>query len=893
MAEIAREILHVNLEDEMRQSYLDYAMSVIVGRALPDVRDGLKPVHRRVLYAMHELGNDWNKAYKKSARIVGDVIGKYHPHGDSAVYDTMVRMAQPFSMRYMLIDGQGNFGSVDGDAPAAMRYTEVRMSRLAHELLADIDKETVDFVPNYDESEREPAVLPTRVPNLLVNGAAGIAVGMATNIPPHNLGEIIDACVALIDDPNVTLAQLMQIVPGPDFPTAGIINGAAEIVSAYKTGRGRVYVRARTQIEDLEKGRQAIVVTELPYQVNKARLLERIAELVREKVIEGISGDGLRDESDKDGLRVVIELKRGEVPDVVLNNLYKHTPLETVFGINMVALVDGQPRLLGLREMLEAFLRHRREVVTRRTIFELRKARERAHILEGQAVALANIDEVIAVIKASPTPPEAKVALMSRTWAGGAVPEMLARAGEVSPRPEGLAAEFGLLDEQGTPVFGANALTGVRYRLSDTQAQAILDLRLHRLTGLERDKIVAEYGEILARIRDLGDILARPERLMEVIRGELLEVRAQFADARRTEINVDHSDLTIEDLIEDQPVVVTLSRDGYAKAQPITEYRRQNRGGRGRAATAMKEEDFIDKLFVAQTHDTLLCFSNRGRVYWLKVYQLPLAGRGSRGKPIVNLLPLEDGERINAMLPIREYPEDRFVFMATSQGTVKKTPLEAFSRPRTAGIIAVTLDEGDRLVGVDITNGDNEVMLCTTGGKAIRFHEADVRPMGREAAGVRGIQLVEEQEVNALIVLREGRILTASENGYGKLTEVEEFPVHGRGGQGVIALQLSERNGRMVAALQLLQTDDFMLISQGGTLVRTAVDQVSVLGRNTQGVRLMRVEEGDRLVGLARVEHINGDQGDEDDGLEAVDASSVVASAEDPAAPAAPSTESP
>jgi DNA gyrase subunit A len=859
MAEIAREILHVNLEDEMRQSYLDYAMSVIVGRALPDVRDGLKPVHRRVLYAMHELGNDWNKAYKKSARIVGDVIGKYHPHGDSAVYDTMVRMAQPFSMRYMLIDGQGNFGSVDGDAPAAMRYTEVRMSRLAHELLADIDKDTVDFVPNYDESEREPAVLPTRVPNLLVNGSAGIAVGMATNIPPHNLGEIIDACIALIDDSNLTLAQLMQIVPGPDFPTAGIINGAAEIVAAYKTGRGRIYVRARTEIEDLDKGRQAIIVTELPYQVNKARLLERIAELVREKVIEGISGDGLRDESDKDGLRVVIELKRGEVPDVVLNNLYKHTPLETVFGINMVALVDGQPKLLGLREMLEAFLRHRREVVTRRTIFELRKARERAHLLEGQAVALANIDEVIAVIKASPTPPEAKVALMARTWVGGAVPEMLVRAGEISPRPEGLAAEFGLLDDAGNPVFGANAIRGVRYRLSDAQAQAILDLRLHRLTGLERDKIVGEYGEILERIRDLGDILARPERLMEVIRGELLEVREQFADKRRTEINIDHSDLTIEDLIEDQPVVVTLSRDGYAKAQPITEYRRQNRGGRGRAATAMKEEDAIDKLFVAQTHDTLLCFSNRGRVYWLKVYQLPLAGRGSRGKPIVNLIPLEDAERITAMLPIRDYPEDRFVFMATSQGTVKKTPLEAFSRPRTSGIIAVTLDDGDRLVGVDITDGTNEVMLCTTGGKGIRFPEGDVRPMGREAAGVRGIALVEEQEVNALIVLREGRILTASENGYGKLTDVAEFPVHGRGGQGVIALQLSERNGRMVAALQVLESDDFMLISQGGTLVRTAVGQVSVLGRNTQGVRLMRLEEGDRLVGLARVQHINGD----------------------------------
>ncbi|SRR5579871_486970 len=844
MADIAREILHVNLEDEMRQSYLDYAMSVIVGRALPDVRDGLKPVHRRVLYAMHELGVEWNKGYKKSARVVGDVIGKYHPHGDTAVYDAMVRMAQPFSMRYLLVDGQGNFGSVDGDMPAAMRYTEVRMSKLASELLADIDKETVDFVPNYDESEREPAVLPTRVPNLLVNGATGIAVGMATNIPPHNLGEIIDACIALIDDPNLSLAALMQLVPGPDFPTAGLINGAAEIVAAYKTGRGRIYVRARTQVEELERGRQQIVVTELPYQVNKARLLERIADLVREKVIDGIAGDGLRDESDKDGLRVVIELRRGEVPDVVLNNLYKHTPLETVFGINMVALVDGQPRLMGLKELLDAFLRHRREVVTRRTLFELRKARERGHVLEGQAVALASIDEVIAVIKAAATPAEAKVGLMARGWPPGAVPEMLARAGEVSARPDGLAPEFGLIEG--------------RYVLSDVQAQAILDLRLHRLTGLERDKIVTEYGELLDRIRELNDILVKPGRLLEVIRGELLEVKAAYGDARRTEINVDHSDLTIEDLIEDQTVVCTLSRDGYAKSQPITEYRRQNRGGRGRAATDMKEEDLIDRLFVANTHDTLLCFSNRGRVYWLRVYQLPLAGRGGRGKPIVNLLPLEDGERINAMLPIREYPLDRYVFMATSQGTVKKTPLEAFSRPRAAGIIAVTLDPGDRLVGVDITDGTKEIMLCTSAGKAVRFPEDEVRPMGREAAGVRGILLSEDQEVNSLIVLGEGMILTASENGYGKLTEVAEFPLHGRGGQGVIALQLSERNGRMVGALQVRPGDDVMLISRGGTLVRTAVAQVSVLGRNTQGVRLMRLDEADLLVGLARTEHING-----------------------------------
>ena len=845
MADIARELLHVNLEDEMRRSYLDYAMSVIVGRALPDVRDGLKPVHRRVLYAMHELGVEWNKAYKKSARIVGDVIGKYHPHGDTAVYDAMVRMAQPFSMRYMLVDGQGNFGSVDGDMPAAMRYTEVRMSKLAHELLADIDKETVDFIPNYDESEHEPTVLPARVPNLLINGAAGIAVGMATNIPPHNLGEIVDACIALIDDPEVTLATLMQLVPGPDFPTAGIINGAAEIVSAYKNGRGRIYVRARSHVEDLERNRQQIVVTELPYQVNKARLLERIADLVRDKIIDGIAGDGLRDESDKDGLRVVIELKRGEVPDVVLNNLYKHTPLETVFGINMVGLVDGQPRLLGLKELLDVFIRHRREVVTRRTIYELRKARERGHVLEGQAVALANIDEVIALIKAAATPPEAKAALVARTWPPGSVPEMLARSPNVSARPDHLAVEFGL--------------NGGVYRLSEIQAQAILDLRLHRLTGLERDKIVAEYSDILVKIADLSDIVGRPERLLQVIRNELIEVKAEFADPRRTEINIDHSDLTMEDLIEDQPVVVTLSRDGYAKTQPITEYRRQNRGGRGRAATDMKEEDLIDRLFVAQTHDTLLCFSNRGRVYWLKVYQLPLAGRGGRGKPIVNMLSLEDGERINAMLPIREYPEDRFVFMATSQGTVKKTPLEAFSRPRSAGIIAVGLDEGDRLVGVDITDGNHEVILTTTAGKAIRFSEQDVRPMGREATGVRGITLSEGHEVNALIVVREGSILTASANGYGKLTEVSEFPVHGRGGQGVIALQLSERNGRMAGAMQMLPTDDVMLISQGGTLVRTAVNQISELGRNTQGVRLMRLDEADVLVGLARVQQLHGD----------------------------------
>src|SRR6478736_1614545 len=694
MAEIAREIVPVTLEGEMRRSYLDYAMSVIVGRALPDVRDGLKPVHRRVLYAMRELGNDWNKAYKKSARVVGDVIGKYHPHGDTAVYDTIVRMAQPFSMRYLLVDGQGNFGSVDGDAPAAMRYTEVRMSRIAGELLADIEKETVDFVPNYDASESEPSVMPARFPNLLVNGSAGIAVGMATNVPPHNLTEIINACLAVLEDPEVTLAALMQHVPGPDFPTAGIINGATEIATAYRTGRGRLSIRARTNFEDIDKvgGRQAIIVTELPYQVNKARLLERIAELVRNKEIDGISE--LRDESDKDGMRVVIELKRGEVSEVVLNNLFAQTPLETVFGINMVALIDGRPKLLGLKEMLEAFLRHRREIVTRRTIFDLAKARDRAHILEGLAVALTNIDEVIALIKAAPSPPEARTALVARSWRPGAVTELLERAGAISTRPQTLAAEFGLKADG--------------YHLSEVQAQAILDMRLHRLTGLEQDKIIAEYRELLESIRNLTDILARPERLTQVVRAELLEVRAAYGDARRTEINRDHLDLTTEDLIEPQDVVVTLSHTGYAKSQPLTEYQTQRRGGRGKAATAVKDEDFVEKLFVANTHDTVLCFSNRGKVYWLKVYELPQAGRNSRGKPMVNLLPLEEGEKINALLPVKQYDEQHFVFMATSQGTVKKTPLTAFSRPRTTGIIALDLAENDKLVGVGLTDGTKE-----------------------------------------------------------------------------------------------------------------------------------------------------------------------------------------
>jgi len=842
MTEIAREILPVNLEDEMRQSYLDYAMSVIVGRALPDVRDGLKPVHRRVLFAMRELGNDYNKPYKKSARVVGDVIGKYHPHGDSAVYDAIVRMAQPFSMRYMLVDGQGNFGSVDGDMPAAMRYTEVRMSRLAQELLADIDKETVDFVPNYDESEQEPAVLPARVPNLLVNGASGIAVGMATNIPPHNLTEIINALLAVIDDPAITLAGLMQHVPGPDFPTAGIINGAQEIVAAYRTGRGRLSIRGRCAIEDMEGGkRQAIIITELPYQVNKARLIERIADLVRAKNIEGIASDGLRDESDKDGMRIVIELKRGENAEIVLNNLYAQTPLETVFGINMVALQDGQPRLMSLREMLDAFLRHRREVITRRTIYELRKARERAHLLEGLAVALANIDEVIALIKASPSPQEARVALLARVWPAGAVPAMLERAGAVDTRPAGLISEFGL-QAQG-------------YRLSDAQAQAILEMRLNRLTGLEQDKIIAEYQQLLAVIADLCDILARPERLTQEVRAGLLEILEQFGDERRTTIEANQLDVTDKDLIEPQDMVVTLSHSGYAKAQPVSDYRAQGRGGVGRAAAAIKDEDFIEKLFVAHSHDTLLCFSTRGQVYWLDVYKLPQAGSNSRGKPIVNLLALQDGEKISAVLPIKAYAEDQFVFMATRHGTVKKTSLTAFSNRRTSGIIAVDLREDDSLVDVALTDGQRDIMLLSSGGKAIRFSETEVSDTGRNSTGVRGIRLPEGEQLIALIVVDQGLVLTASENGYGKLTELAEFPVHGRGGQGVIALQTSGRNGPLVSALQVGPEHELMLISSNGTLVRTPVNTISVLGRNTQGVRLIKLQ-GERLVGVVRVEQL-------------------------------------
>jgi len=841
MSEVAQELLSVSLEDEMQQSYLDYAMSVIVGRALPDVRDGLKPVHRRVLHAMRELGNDWNKPYKKSARVVGDVIGKYHPHGDSAVYDTIVRMAQTFSMRYMLVDGQGNFGSVDGDAPAAMRYTEVRMAKIAHEILADIEKETVDFVENYDGSESEPSVMPTRFPNLLVNGSSGIAVGMATNIPPHNLGEVIDACLRLIEDPAVELRELMEAMPGPDFPTGGIINGAAGIYSAYRTGRGRIHVRARASIETIDKrGKEAIIVTELPYQVNKARLIEKIADLVRDKRIEGISE--LRDESDKDGMRVVIELRRGEVADVVLNNLYKQTPLESVFGINMVALHDGQPKLLDLKQVLEAFLAHRREVVTRRTIFELRKARDRAHVLEGQSVALANIDEVIALIKASPSPAEAREQLVARSWSPGAVSGMLERAGETDTRPDELEEGYGLVEGE--------------YRLSPVQAQAILDLRLHRLTGLEQEKILNEYKEILNRINEYLVILSDPDELLRVIRDELVELRDAYADERRTEIVEAYSDLLEEDLIPEEEGVVTLSHGGYAKAQPIDAYEAQRRGGRGRSATRVKDEDFVDKLFVANTHDTLLCFSSFGKLYWLKVYQVPQASRGSRGKPMVNLLPLAAGERINAVLPIRDFEtDDYFVFMATSGGTVKKTPLSQFSRPRASGIIAIDLRE-DYLVGVALTDGNAEVLLVASNGKAIRFRETDVRPMGRGAAGVRGIRLGEDDEVIGLSIAADGYILTATENGYGKRTAVSEFPTQGRGGQGVIAIQTTERNGRTVGALQVGDEDEIMLISSSGTLVRTPVSDISIIGRNTQGVRLIRLESGQRLVGLARIEAI-------------------------------------
>ncbi|MDZ7828058.1 MAG: DNA gyrase subunit A [Halofilum sp. (in: g-proteobacteria)] len=845
MTDFAKEIFPVNLEEEMRQSYLDYAMSVIVGRALPDARDGLKPVHRRVLYAMHELGVDWNKSYKKSARIVGDVIGKYHPHGDSAVYDTIVRLAQDFSMRYPLVDGQGNFGSIDGDAAAAMRYTEVRMARIAHELLADIDKETVDFVLNYDESESEPAVLPTRVPNLLVNGSAGIAVGMATNIPPHNLREIVGACIALIDNPDIDIVELMEHVPGPDFPTAGVINGSRGIREAYRTGRGRIEIRGRTHIEtDERSGRDTIVITELPYQVNKARLLEKIASLVKEKRLEGISE--LRDESDKDGMRVVVELKRGEITDVVLNNLFKHTQLANVFGINVVALVDGQPKQLNLREVLQSFVRHRREVVTRRSVFELRKARERAHVLEGLAVALANIDPVIELIKASPGPAEAKAALVARSWDPGVVSEMLARTGAESSRPDGLAPELGLHDGS--------------YRLSPQQAQAILDLRLHRLTGLEQNKVVDEYGGILDRIAELIEILENPDRLMAVIREELEAVRDQFGDDRRTEIQDRQDELTVEDLISDDDVVVTLSHAGYAKAQPLGDYSTQRRGGRGKSATRMKDEDFVDRMFVASTHDTLLCFSSHGKVYWKKVWQLPVAGRGARGRPIVNLLPLEEDERINAVLPVRDFPEDRYVLMATRSGIVKKTPLSHFSRPRTSGIIAIDLRIDDWLVDVALTDGECDVMLFASSGKAIRFTEQQVRPMGRTAAGVRGMRMGEGVHVIALIIDGGGDILTATANGYGKRTPVEQYRKTGRGGQGVRSIRTSDRNGAVVGAIQVGSDDELMLISDSGTLVRTAASEVSQMGRDAQGVRLIRLGAGEKLVQMARLECIEAEE---------------------------------
>ena len=840
MAEFAGEIIPINLEDEMRKSYLEYAMSVIVGRALPDVRDGLKPVHRRVLFAMSDLGNDWNKPYKKSARIVGDVIGKYHPHGDTAVYDTMVRMAQPFSLRYMLIDGQGNFGSVDGDSPAAMRYTEVRMSKIAHHLQADIEKETVDFIDNYDGSESEPSVFPTRLPNLLINGSSGIAVGMATNIPPHNLTEVVNACIALIDDDALDISDLMEYLPGPDFPTAGIINGAQGIKTAYHTGRGSIKVRAVATIETDAKGREKVIVNELPYQVNKLRLIEKMAQLVKEKKIEGISA--LRDESDKDGMRMVIEVKRGESGEVVLNNLYKQTQMQTSFGINMIAIDHGQPKLLNLKQILEAFLRHRREVVTRRTIFLLRKARARAHLLEGLAVALGSIDTVITQVKSSANPAEARAALLACPWNADIVLEMLQSGDADTAKPENLSDHYGLKE--------------AGYWLSEVQVKAILEMQLHRLTGLEKDKILAEYAEILERILDLLDILGRPERLMQVIRDELLEIIALFGDERRTVINVIGEDLVDIDLIPDEDVVVTLSHAGYVKAQPLDTYKAQNRGGRGKTATKMKDEDFIEKLFVASTHETLLCFSSRGYLYWLQVYQLPMASRISRGRPFVNLLPLQEGERIQAVLPIREYEDDKFVFMATENGTVKKTALKAFSKQRSNGLIAIKLKDDNDLVDVAITDGDNEVMMFTSAGKAIHFHESDVRNMGRTAAGVRGIKVGKDNKVNALIIVAEGKVLMATENGYGKRTEIDQFSLQKRGGMGVIAIQTSARNGQAIGAVRVACDDEIMLITSGGILVRTPVENISVSSRNTQGVTLIKLGKGESLVQIAPIENM-------------------------------------
>ena len=840
MGDLAKEVIPVNIEDELKQSYLDYAMSVIVGRALPDARDGLKPVHRRVLFAMNELGNDWNKPYKKSARVVGDVIGKYHPHGDSAVYDTIVRMAQDFSMRYLLVDGQGNFGSVDGDSAAAMRYTEIRMKKLSHELLSDLEKETVDYVDNYDGTEKIPAVLPTRVPNLLVNGSSGIAVGMATNIPPHNLGEVVRGCLAFIDNPDITVDELLEYIPGPDFPTGGIINGRAGIIQAYRTGRGRIYVRAKHHIEDHPKtGRPMLVITELPYQLNKARLIEKIADLVKEKKIEGISE--LRDESDKDGMRVVIELRRGEVPDVIINNLFTQTQLQSVFGINMVALVDGQPKLIDLKSAIECFVRHRREVVTRRTVYLLRKARERGHILEGLAIALANIDPVIEMIKQSPTPAEAKEALIATAWAPGQVLQMLERAGEDACRPEGLDAQFGLRD-------GA-------YYLSPVQAQAILELRLHRLTGLEHEKLIAEYRDLIERIAELLEILGSHHRLMEVIREELNELVEEYADERRTEITASMQDLTIADLITEEEMVVTISHGGYAKTQPLEAYQAQRRGGKGKSATAMKDEDFVEHLLVTNSHDTILCFTNLGKVYWLRVFEIPQASRASRGRPMVNILPLAEGERISTILPVKEFDDQRCVFMATANGTVKKTRLSAFSRPRSSGLIALDIVEGDRLIGASLTNGDDDVMLVTSAGKAIRFNEQDVREMGRTARGVRGVKLDDVAKVISLMVPQEGgEVLTASEKGYGKKTAIAEFPLRGRGGMGVIAMQCTDRNGALAGAVQVFEGDDVMLISDLGTMVRTRTSEISSLGRNTQGVRLIRVADEEKLIGLARIE---------------------------------------
>lgn len=878
MSDLAKEIIPINIEDELRNSYLDYAMSVIVGRALPDVRDGLKPVHRRVLFAMHELSNDWNKPYKKSARVVGDVIGKYHPHGDAAVYDTIVRMAQDFSMRYTLVDGQGNFGSVDGDSAAAMRYTEIRMDRMAHELLADLEKETVDWVPNYDGTEQIPAVLPTKIPNLLVNGSSGIAVGMATNIPPHNLTEVVDGCLALMENPALTVDELLPLIPGPDFPTGGIINGRSGIIDAYRTGRGKIYVRARTEIETDEKsGKESIIVTELPYTVNKARLVEKIAELVKDKKVEGITA--LRDESDKDGMRVVIELRRGEVADVILNNLYTHTQMQNVFGMNMVALVNGQPKTLTLKEMLEAFIDHRREVVTRRTVFELRKARERAHILEGLAIALANIDPVIELIKNSASPADAKQGLVSRGWALGAVAEMLERAGNDAARPEWLEPEFGIRDGH--------------YFLTEQQAQAILDLRLHKLTGLEHEKILEEYRELLNEIAELLRILASTERLMEVIREELEYVKAQFGDKRRTEIQAASVEINMEDLITPTDVVVTLSHEGYVKYQPLSDYEAQRRGGRGKAAAKVKDEDFVEQLLVANTHDTVLCFSTLGKVYWLKVYQIPEASRTARGRPIINLLPLDENERITAILPVKSYDDDKYVFFATANGTVKKTALSAFSRPLSSGIRAITLKEGDELIGVDITDGSNEIMLFSDAGKVVRFaegnsrgNEADsdaddeaeesenenaessssgkgIRPMGRTAAGVRGIKLADGDKVVSLIVPRgDGAVLTATENGYGKRTALSEYPLKNRATLGVISIQVSERNGKVVGAIQVDESDEIMLITNAGTLVRTRVSEVGLIGRNTAGVRLIRTGDDEKLVSLERVAEPEGDETD-------------------------------